>query len=122
VPRSFYFPPQRETLPDLLIAANQALTPEMRLCAMGSWVSLVTARSEDDLQWRYDDELAAQIREALGPDPDRPRRVSLEQARALIDFLSPLRRFPQYYARKRRYGPGAGGSKGRSRSATSRRA
>ena len=98
VPRSFYFPPQRETRPDLLIAANQALTPEMRLCAMGSWVSLVSARSEDDLQWRYD-ELAAQIREALGPDPDRPRRISLEQAKALIDFLSPLRRFPLYYAR-----------------------
>ncbi len=97
VPRSFYFPPQRESLRDLLIAANQALTPEMRLCAMGSWVSLVSAGTEDDLQWRYD-ELASQIREALGPDPRRPRRVSLEQAKALIDFLSPLRKFPAYYA------------------------
>lgn len=64
---------------------------------MGSWVSLVSAASEDDLQWRYD-ELVSQIREALGPDPRRPRRISLEQAKALIDFLSPLRRFPEYNA------------------------
>jgi hypothetical protein len=96
VPRSFYFPPQRESLPDLLLAANQAITPGMRMCAMGSWVSLVSAGSEDDLQWRYD-ELASQIGEALGPDPRRPRKIGLEEARALIDFLSPLRRFPAYY-------------------------
>ena len=63
---------------------------------MGAWVSLLGATREDDLQWRYD-ELTHQIREALGP-PDRPRRISLEQAKALIDFLSPLRKFPAYYA------------------------
>ncbi len=96
VPRSFYFPPQREHSRDLLVAANQALTPEMRLCSMGPWVSLVAAAREDDLQWRYD-ELTHQIRAALGP-PGRPRRIGFEQARALIDFLSPLRKFPSYYA------------------------
>ncbi len=98
VPRSFYFPPQREILADLLIAGNQAITPEMRLCAMGAWVSLVGAGTEDDMQWRYD-ELASQIREALGPDRRRPRRITLEQAKALIDFLSPLRKHPSYYVR-----------------------
>jgi hypothetical protein len=95
VPRSFYFPPQREHRRDLLVAANQALTPEMRLCSMGPWVSLVAAGREDDLQWRYD-ELTHQIRTALGP-ARRPRRIGLDQAKALIDFLSPLRKFPSYY-------------------------
>ncbi len=98
VPKAYYFPPPRESRPDLLIATNQFLTPEMRLCSMGSWVSMVAASRENDFQWRYD-ELSSQIREAIDSSASRGEKITLEQAKALVDFLSPLRRHPAYYAR-----------------------
>ena len=98
VPKAYYFPPQRESRPDLLIVTNQFLTPEMRLCSMGSWASMVAASSEDDLQWRYD-ELNSQIREMIDSSSSRGEKITLEQAKSLVDFLSPRRQHPAYYAK-----------------------
>jgi hypothetical protein len=98
VPKTYYFPPQRESRPGLLIVTNQFLTPEMRLSSMGSWASIVATSLENDLQWRYD-ELNSQIREMIDFSSSRGRKITLEEAKSLIDFLSPRRKHPAYYAK-----------------------
>ena len=95
-PGPFYFAPQRETRPDVLIATNHCLTPEMRLTSMNEWIALLASGDQDDIQWRYD-ELNREIREALDGGP-----VDEERAWDLINFLRPNGRFPTYYNPTRR--------------------
>jgi hypothetical protein len=98
VPGPFYFPPARMERDDLLVAGNQYLTPEMRVSSMGAWVSLVAGGHEDDAQWRSD-ELSARLMETAQAAAARGRGISLEEAKAILDFLSPLGQWPAYYAR-----------------------
>jgi hypothetical protein len=89
VDQTFFFAPQRESKSDLLIAANQFIIPEMRLCAMRTWTNLVAKSKMSDLLWRYD-ELNKECLEAYG---------TIDEAAALklINFLSPKGKFPAYY-------------------------
>lgn len=96
-PATFYFAPLRVGREDVVIATNHFVIPEMRLCGMHPWVTRVFGTGIQDSQWRYD-ELNRQILETL----EREGAVTWESAEALIDFLSPYRKFPLYYANKGR--------------------
>jgi hypothetical protein len=94
-PSSYYFAPQREMSPDIVLATNHFLSPELRFTNMNYWSATLMNLSglNDDIQWRYD-ELNHSIREALANGP-----VNKEKAIELIDFLNPKReKFPLYYA------------------------
>jgi hypothetical protein len=96
VPDAFYFPPQREERSDVLISANQYITPALRICSMGSWASFLNEPRENDGQWRYD-ELNGRLLEALGEREGTTRQIDWQTARDILDFLSPDRDFPEYY-------------------------
>lgn len=57
VPCAFYFAPQRETRPDLVLGCNSYVIPELRLLAMNDWTARLADESGDydDFQWRYDE-------------------------------------------------------------------
>jgi hypothetical protein len=88
VKQGYFFAPQRESKPDLLVVTNSYLVPEMRLCAMKEWTNVVAESRIPDVQWRYD-ELNRQCLDAYGS-------IDYGKARELIDFLSPSR-IPAYY-------------------------
>ncbi|MHC4860180.1 MAG: C45 family peptidase [Planctomycetota bacterium] len=81
-PQAYYFPPQRESRPDVVLVSNHALIPEMRLCGMSRLTSTVLGEYHDDIQWRYD-ELNHRILSALDQGP-----IDRETAKELIDFLA----------------------------------
>jgi hypothetical protein len=99
-PYGYYFAPQRESDSNLVLVTNMFIIPEMRLFAMHPWTNLVSASQLDDLQWRYD-ELNNQLLSRLYPAPDgRLTPLSLEDAKDLIDYLTPnpeKGRHPEYY-------------------------
>lgn len=101
LPGPLYFPPARVERTDLLVAGNQYLTPGMRISSMGAWVSLVAGGHEDDAQWRSD-ELTGRLYQAVAAAGARGRGISLDEAKEILDFLSPLRSWPEYYARNPR--------------------
>jgi hypothetical protein len=92
-PGPFYFSPQRESRPGVIVATNNFISPEMRLVGMNTWTAIVAASWYDDFQWRYD-ELNKELLEALDAHPD-----GLDDATAwsLINFLTPSGRFAEYY-------------------------
>jgi hypothetical protein len=92
-PGPFYFAPQRESRPDVLVATNASVTPEMRLTCMTEWLALLAGRNLNDIQWRYD-ELSREILDALDA---APQGIGEETAWDIIDFLRPNGRFPSYY-------------------------
>jgi hypothetical protein len=92
-PGPFYFAPQRESRPDVLIATNHCITPEMRLTAMNEWIALLAGGNQNDIQWRYD-ELNKEILDALDAAPGG---IGERAAWDLIDFLRPDGKFPEYY-------------------------
>jgi hypothetical protein len=92
-PGPFYFAPQRETRPDLLIATNHAISPEIRLTAMNEWIALLAGANLNEMQWRYD-ELNREILDALDA---APTGITEETAWSLINFLRPNGRFPDFY-------------------------
>jgi hypothetical protein len=87
--QSYFFAPQREAKPDLVVVGNHALVPEMRLCAMKEWTNIVGSGKMADILWRYD-ELNNQCLAAYGS-------IDENKARELIDFLSPKGRYKDYY-------------------------
>lgn len=92
-PSAFYFAPQREKNDELLIVANHYIIPEMRYYAMHKWTSRVTAKSINNMQWRYD-ELNSLILRALKENGF----IDYQRAKELIDYLSPKKKYPDYYA------------------------
>ena len=94
-PGPYYFAPQRESRPDVLIATNHCICPEMRMTAMNEWIALLAGANQNDIQWRYD-ELNRQVLDALEA---APAGISEAAAWQLIDFLHPSGRFPEYYNR-----------------------
>lgn len=92
-PGPFYFAPQREHRPDLLIATNHAISPEIRLTAMNDWIALLAGASLNEMQWRYD-ELNREILDAIDASP---AGVTEDTAWELINFLRPDGRFPDFY-------------------------
>jgi len=99
-PHGYYFAPQRERDPNLVLVTNMFIIPEMRLYAMHPWTNLVSASQLDDLQWRYD-ELNYQLLSRLYPTPGGSLTpLSLEDAKDLIDYLTPnpeKGKHPEYY-------------------------
>ncbi len=63
-PGPFYYAPQRERRPDVLIATNHCISPEMRMTSMSEWIALLTSANANEIQWRYD-ELNHEILTAL---------------------------------------------------------
>ena len=92
-PGPFYFAPQRENRPDVVLATNAPITPEMRLTCMTEWIALLAGRNLNDIQWRYD-ELSREILDALDAEPGG---IAEKTAWDIIDFLRPNGRFPTYY-------------------------
>jgi len=92
-PGPYYFAPQREQRPDVVLASNNYLSPEMRLTAMNEWTAIIASANQNDIQWRYD-ELNREILDAL--DASR-RGIDRETAWELINFLRPDGKFPTYY-------------------------
>jgi hypothetical protein len=93
-PSSYYFAPQREMNPDIVLATNHFISPELRFTNMNYWSAMLMNLSglNDDIQWRYD-ALNKRIREALAEGP-----INKETALELIDFLNPgAGKFPLYY-------------------------
>jgi hypothetical protein len=92
-PGPFYFAPQRERRPDVIIATNHCISPEMRLTSMNEWIALLSGGNQNDIQWRYD-ELNREIASALEASPS-----GIDEAAAwdLVTFLRPTGRFPEYY-------------------------
>jgi len=88
-PKAYYFAPQRETKPDVVLATNMFLTPSMRLCGMDPWTVEVAGSHCDDLQWRYDT-VNKLILDAYG-------KIDAAKARDIVDFLAPYGKFPEYY-------------------------
>ena len=92
-PGPFYFAPQRESRPDLLIATNHAISPEIRLTAMNDWIALLAGANLNEMQWRYD-ELNREILDAIDASP---AGLTEDTAWTLINFLRPDGRFPDFY-------------------------
>ena len=92
-PGPFYFAPQRVRRPDVLIATNHCISPEMRLTSMNEWIALLSSGDQNGIQWRYD-ELNREIQAALAAAP-----AGIDEAAAweLIDFLRPDGQFPGFY-------------------------
>jgi hypothetical protein len=92
-PGPFYFPPQRESRPDVFVATNHAICPEMRMTSMNEWISLLAGANQNDIQWRYD-ELNRQILDGLDAAP-----AGMDESAAwkLVNFLRPDGAFPLYY-------------------------
>lgn len=83
-PESYYFTPQRENNPDIVLVSNHFITPEMRLCAMHPWCNFITKSSLDNFQWRYD-ELNSLLLECTASE----NKIDYRRARDLISFLRP---------------------------------
>jgi hypothetical protein len=98
-PASFYFAPQREPDPDLVLVSNHCITPEMRLTAMNTWVAIISSGDLNDIQWRYD-ALNYQILNIIN-EIKQGKRDKIDDATAwkLIDYLSPQpgSYYPDYY-------------------------
>jgi hypothetical protein len=92
-PGPFYFAPQRVSRPDVLVATNHCITPEMRLAGMNEWTAILAGGSLNEFQWRYD-ELSREILDALDAAPSG---IDEQAAWQLIDFLRPNGKFPAYY-------------------------
>ncbi len=90
-PGVFYFAPIREKREDVVLATNHFIIPEMRLCAMLPWTSVIVGKKINDIQWRYD-ELNNRILTAVDREP-----VTYDKAKELLDFLRPDGDFPEYY-------------------------
>lgn len=88
-PQAYYFAPQRESKPDIVLATNMFVTPSMRLCGMDPWTVEVAGSHFNNLQWRYDT-LNKLILDNYG-------RIDAAQAQTIIDFLAPYGNFPDYY-------------------------
>jgi len=81
VPKGYYFAPQREEKPDLVLTTNMYINPSMRLCSMAPWTIMVSADHMDDSQWRYD-ALNRLLLRNYG-------KIDFQKARDIIDFLAP---------------------------------
>lgn len=90
LPGSYYFAPERESRPDLLVLGNHYLVPELRLVAMHPWTDKLVGGTHgmDDLQWRYD-ELNARLLDAIGGGRASGEGIDRDTARDCIDFLAP---------------------------------
>jgi hypothetical protein len=82
-PGWFFFTPQREERKNVVIAANQFITPELAMTAMGDWIAILAGHYINGFQWRYD-KMNKQIETAISKGD-----IDATVAQELIDFLRP---------------------------------
>jgi len=92
-PYTFYFAPQREDNPDIVLTTNFFVDPDMRYTVMNPWLGRMFRYQTNDFQWRYDT-LNSLILEAAGAG------ITYEKAKKIIDFLNPKGEYPWYYGRR----------------------
>jgi hypothetical protein len=90
-PGLYYFAPQRESVPSVTLVTNHYIIPEMRLCAMNWWTTIIASGTIDDMQWRYDE-----LNNGLLMLLDKGY-MTYDEAKAAIDYLAPYHKFPDYY-------------------------
>jgi len=95
-PKGYYFVPQREKDPNLVLTTNTVIIPEMRLCAMNEWTNIVTGAYWNDVQWRYD-ELNHELLEAIDNSKKTSKPIPYDKIKQIIDFLNPNGPFREYY-------------------------
>jgi hypothetical protein len=96
-PHMYYFSPERETRPDVVITTNHFVIPEMRYTAMDPWLALLFDNFNQDSQWRYD-ALNELILEALEKANQNGKTgVDYLEAKEILNFISPSGRYPNYY-------------------------
>lgn len=93
-PSTQYFAPMR-ALEGVHMTGNHFLLPQMRMCAMDSWVARLTLGHSNDIQWRYD-----ALRHEISKTLERDGSISFASARRLADFLAPYGAYPAYYQHK----------------------
>ena len=82
-PKTYYFPPQRESLDGVVISSNSFIIPEMRLCSMSEWAAEISEAEANRIQFRYD-ELNRRTLDRVDSGP-----VDFGAARELITYLRP---------------------------------
>ncbi|MCP5107526.1 MAG: hypothetical protein GY950_29330 [bacterium] len=95
-PFTFYFAPQREQNPDIVLATNHFVDPDMRYTVMNLWLGLMFADLTNDFQWRYDT-LNSLLLEAVN---NSENGITYDKAKELIDFLNPKGAYPWYYGKR----------------------
>ena len=97
-PYTFYFAPQRETNPDIVLTTNFFIDPDARYTAMNAWVGKLFDRQNNDYQWRYDT-LNSLILDALERSEGG---ITYETAKDILAYLNPKGKYPWYYGKKDR--------------------
>lgn len=92
-PYTFYFAPQREDDPEIVLTTNFFVDPDMRYTVMNPWLGRMFRYQTNDFQWRYDT-LNSLLLEAANEG------ITYEKAREIIDFLNPKGKYPWYYGRR----------------------
>jgi hypothetical protein len=101
-PLTYYFPPERETRDDVILATNHFVIPEMRFTSMDRLLGLLAADVVNDSQWRYD-VLNATILDAIEEAENAGKSgIGYDKAKEILDFLNPSGRFPDYYGKDKR--------------------
>jgi hypothetical protein len=77
---SNYFPPQRESFPDVVLTSNLAIVPQMRLLEFGKWQTTIDSTAKG-IQFRYD-RLNQLITERYG-------QFDMNLMKRTVTFLSP---------------------------------
>jgi hypothetical protein len=106
-PGMFYFSPQRESRPDVVIVTNHFIIPEMRYTAMDKWLAFLFGKLNNDSQWRYD-ALNELILDALEKANQAGRTgVNYAEAKEILDFLNPSGPYGGYYGSNKKVIEGA---------------
>jgi hypothetical protein len=106
-PLTYFFPPERETRSDVIIATNHYLIPEMRYTVMDYVLSVAINDVTNDTQWRYDT-INRLISDALA-EAEKEGRKGMDYSRAkdILNFLRPSGQYPDYYGKNKRVIEGA---------------
>ena len=87
-PGRYYFPPQRESFNSFVLVTNHFVIPEMNLFSMNEVINILSRKSINDSQWRYD-ELNNQILNILKDDDGNKKMMTYDDAKKTINFLTP---------------------------------
>lgn len=94
-PMGLYIAPPREPVPNLLVATNRFIVPEMQLTTMAEAADRVAQKSWDDVQWRYD-ELSSTVTGFVRQNGGAQPYITHDQARQAANYLGIEQQFPTY--------------------------
>jgi hypothetical protein len=96
-PTWFFFAPQRETRPDMILTTNHFVIPEMRHTAMTDWLSWIFGKLAQDTQWRYDALNEMILTEIEAAQQNNQTGIDYATAKKILDFISPTGKYGRYY-------------------------